>query len=182
MYDKLFNAWQYEIENEELGCLTIDFFSKLSDYIAYLKEENNKASQETMKYSLLLHEMEHVNCMVEELICARYIKIIKITKDKNKLPSTKLSSEERKIFSNFSSFIKDYQLFRKKLFQGKAKKPEIKKSSQRVTVRILKDIPSLIGSDMKSYGPFLIEDVASLPSENAELLVKQGLGKIVETN
>ena len=57
-----------------------------------------------------------------------------------------------------------------------------KKPSKRVIVRILKDIPALIGSDMQSYGPFLIEDVASLPSENAKLLVKQGLGKIVETN
>jgi DNA replication initiation complex subunit (GINS family) len=182
MYNKLFNAWQYEIENEELGCLTIDFFSNLSDYIAYLKEENNKESQKTVKSSLLLHELEHVNCMVEELIYARYLKIIKITKDKNKLPSTKLSSEEKKIFSNFSSFIKDYQLFRKTLFQGKAKNHEIMKSSQRVTVRILEDIPALIGADMKSYGPFLVEDVASLPSENAELLIKRGLGKIVETN
>jgi DNA replication initiation complex subunit (GINS family) len=182
MYDDLFNAWQYEIENEELGCLTTDFFSKLSDYIAYLIEENNKESQKTVKASLLFHEMEHVKCMVEELIYTRYLKIIQITKDTKKLPLTQLSSEEKKIFLTFSSFIKDYQLFKKNLFQVKAKKYEVKKSSQRVTVRILTDIPALIGSDMQSYGPFLVEDVASLPSENAELLVKQGLGKIVETN
>jgi len=182
MYDKLFNVWQYETENEELGCLSLDFFSKLSDYIKYLGEENNKESQKTLKSSLLLHEIEHVNCMVNELIYIRYSKIIKITKDKKSLPSTQLSSAEKKLFSSFSLFINDYQLFKKNLFQGKLKKHSVKKSSPRVTIRLLKDIPALIGSDMKSYGPFLVEDVASLPIENAELLFKQGLGKIVETN
>lgn len=182
MYDELFTAWQYEIENEKLGCLSADFFSNLSDYIASLREENNKESQKTVKSSLLFHEMDHVTCMVEELLYARYLKIIQITKDTKKLPSNQLSSEEKNLFSNFSSFIKDYQLFKKNLFQGNPKKHKVEKSSKRVIVRILKDIPVLIGSDMQSYGPFLVEDVASLPSENAELLVKQGLGKIVEIN
>jgi len=33
---------------------------------------------------------------------------------------------------------------------------------------------------MKSYGPFLVEDVASVPLENARILIKQGLAKAVE--
>ncbi len=54
------------------------------------------------------------------------------------------------------------------------------KPQKRVLLRVLKDIPALIGSDMISYGPFLVEDIASLPLENAELLEKQGLGKLVK--
>jgi DNA replication initiation complex subunit (GINS family) len=182
MYDELFLAWQYEIENEDLGSMAADFYSKISDYITYLKEENNKESTKTVKSSLLLHELNHVTCMVEELISARYNKLIKISKEKKKLPSENLSVGERELFSSFLSFINEYQLFRKNLFQGNvSKKGEVKDPVNRVTLRILKDIPALIGSDMKSYGPFLVEDVASLPPENAELLVKQGLGKLVET-
>ena len=33
---------------------------------------------------------------------------------------------------------------------------------------------------MKTYGPFIVEDVASLPVENARILVKQGLAVLVE--
>jgi len=39
-----------------------------------------------------------------------------------------------------------------------------------------------MGTDMKSYGPFLAEDVASLPVENAKVLVKQGLAVLVEVS
>ena len=53
-------------------------------------------------------------------------------------------------------------------------------SSRRVTVRFLKPVPSIIGADMNSYGPFLVEDVASVPELNARILVKQGLAKLVE--
>jgi hypothetical protein len=98
------------------------------------------------------------------------------------LPLSALSTEEKKVFSNFLSFIKEYQLFRNNLFQRTTSKANTKKPPKRLVLRILKDIPALIGSDMKSYGPFLVEDVTSLPSENAELLIKQGLGKLVETN
>jgi DNA replication initiation complex subunit (GINS family) len=53
-------------------------------------------------------------------------------------------------------------------------------SSRHVAVRFLKPIPSIIGADMNSYGPFLVEDVASVPELNAKILVKQGLAKLVE--
>jgi len=51
---------------------------------------------------------------------------------------------------------------------------------KRVVLRFLKPVPSIIGADMKTYGPFLIEDVASVPESNAKILVKQGLAKLAE--
>ena len=120
--------------------------------------------------------------MTEELILARYHKLIKIIDTKKKVPLSALAAEEKKVFPNLLSFIKDYQLFRNNLFQGNSMVVNAKKSPKRVVLRILKDIPALIGSDMKTYGPFQVEDVASLPPDNAELLIKQGLGKLVEIN
>jgi len=35
---------------------------------------------------------------------------------------------------------------------------------------------------MKTYGPFKVEDVASLPAENAKILIRQGLAEKVEVN
>jgi DNA replication factor GINS len=46
----------------------------------------------------------------------------------------------------------------------------------------LKEIPAIIGADMKTYGPFKTEDVASLPAENARILAKQNLAEKVEIN
>jgi len=51
---------------------------------------------------------------------------------------------------------------------------------KRIAVRFLKQVPGIIGSDMKTYGPFMVEDVASVPESNARILVRQGLAKLVE--
>jgi DNA replication initiation complex subunit (GINS family) len=49
-----------------------------------------------------------------------------------------------------------------------------------IVVRFLQDIPEIVGVDMKSYGPFKKEDVASLPIPNAQALVKQGAVREIE--
>ncbi len=58
----------------------------------------------------------------------------------------------------------------------------VKPAPKRVTVRFSKPIPAIMGADMKSYGPFAVEDVASLPELNAKILVKQGLAVAVEVS
>jgi DNA replication initiation complex subunit (GINS family) len=55
-------------------------------------------------------------------------------------------------------------------------------SHNRMTLRFVKSIPAIMGGDMKTYGPFMVEDVASLPVENAKMLVKQGLAVLVEVS
>ena len=52
--------------------------------------------------------------------------------------------------------------------------------TRRVVLRFLKDVPAIIGADMKTYGPFSTEDVASVHIDNARILVKQGLAVLVE--
>jgi len=42
-----------------------------------------------------------------------------------------------------------------------------------VKVRFLKDMPAIVGADMKVYGPFAKGDVVELPRVNAEVIVKQ---------
>ncbi|MFB0514796.1 MAG: hypothetical protein ACETVQ_04380 [Candidatus Bathyarchaeia archaeon] len=47
-------------------------------------------------------------------------------------------------------------------------------------LRFIQEIPAIIGADMKTYGPFKPEDIASLPIENARILIKQGVAVEVE--
>jgi hypothetical protein len=42
-----------------------------------------------------------------------------------------------------------------------------------VKVRFLKEIPAIVGADMKTYGPFDKGEIAEIPRLNAEALVKQ---------
>jgi len=43
------------------------------------------------------------------------------------------------------------------------------------TVCFVQEIPAIVGSDMKTYGPFKRGDIAKLPPRNARALIKQGV-------
>jgi DNA replication factor GINS len=65
--------------------------------------------------------------------------------------------------------------------QDKPRQPEQSKDETVLTiVRFLQPLPAIMGIDMKAYGPFKAEDVASIPQENAENLVKRGIAQRVE--
>jgi DNA replication initiation complex subunit (GINS family) len=49
-----------------------------------------------------------------------------------------------------------------------------KTSHKRIPVRFVKPIDRFVGIDMVTYGPFVEEDIALLPSENARALTKNG--------
>lgn len=46
-----------------------------------------------------------------------------------------------------------------------------------VEIRMLKDVPAIIGSDMKVYGPFTKGRVYAVPKENARVFIKQGVAR-----
>jgi len=56
----------------------------------------------------------------------------------------------------------------------------VKEKPRTMILRFVKEIPAIIGADMKTYGPFRPEDIASLPIENAKILVKQDVAVEVE--
>ena len=146
--------------------------------------------------NLLVHEAQNVERMLKELLGARYRKIIKTVTKNQKLPSELLTAEEARMCETFADFAKAYQNFADDLMQGQIKqiaesdraplkvvvKTETAPVPKRSTIRFLKNIPAIMGADMKSYGPFVAEDVASLPPQNAQILVKQGLAVLVEVS
>jgi DNA replication initiation complex subunit (GINS family) len=187
MYDELYAAWRLEIENGQLGSLPSDFYARMADYLKRIKEENKTIDVKTVKAALLGREMANVRQMIHELISARYRKLIKMLVAGQKVPLDGLAAEEQNMldgiapsagaYVNFASLILEGQLLKINVETVPAEVPIVHK---RVTLRFLKPVPSIIGADMKSYGPFLVEDVASVPLENARILIKQGLAKSLE--
>jgi DNA replication initiation complex subunit (GINS family) len=154
----------------------------MADYLRRIKEENRMLDKKTVKANLVEHELRHAKRMLRELIWARYRKLIRIIAENQKVPSDLLAVEEAKMCESFLAFTEAYQRFAKNLLQGQALKAGVEKAHRRVALRFVKPIPAVIGADMKTYGPFAVEDVASLPVENAKVLVKQGLAVLVEVS
>lgn len=183
MYDELYAAWRVEIENAELGSLSSDFYARVADYLRKIKEENRMLDKKTVKASLLEREMANAKLIVQELIWARYRKLVRKTVWGQKVPEGSLAAEEAKLCSGIVPSADAFNRFAKNLLQGQAAKVEVETVvHKRVTLRFIKEVPSIIGADMKTYGPFMVEDVASVPVENAKILVKQRLAEPVEVS
>ena len=183
MYDQLFEAWKKEKENTEIQPLPRGFYADLAEYLRKIREEKRMLDERTMKGRLLLGEEENVKRMAEELVQTRYEKLmLKVSKGEI-VSTTALAEEEESLYRDAASQADNYQAFTKKLLQGRlTKEPKAKaKPASLMVVRILQEIPEIIGADMKTYGPFKPEDIASLPKENARTLIKQGAAMEVET-
>jgi DNA replication factor GINS len=199
MYNELYAAWRREIEERSLGGLPPDFYARIADYLRHINEENKVLDKKSVKVNLLDHEAHNVKRMLEELLWARYRKLVKTITQSKKLPSDLLTVEEAKMCESFVAFADAYQRFANDILQGQIVKVAVAAvdsrvdlkieskveplvSHKRVALRFVKSIPTIIGADMKTYGPFVAEDVASLPVENAKMLVKQGLAVSIEVS
>ena len=68
----------------------------------------------------------------------------------------------------------------KDILQGRLSRIEGEEKPKKMLVRFVQEIPAIVGSDMKTYGPFKPEDIATLPTENARILIKRGVAVEVE--
>jgi DNA replication factor GINS len=182
MYNELNEIWKRELESDELENLSPDFYSRIADYLKKLKEESRMLDKRTVKATLLNKEMQNVKRMARDLIRTRYKKIFRNVFKGEKVQSNVLTVEEEKIYAGFSSLAETYWSFTKNILRGYIPKVDLEQEHKRTVLRFLKDVPAIIGADMKTYGPFKVEDVASLPIENAKILIKQCLAEKVEAN
>lgn len=181
MYDELYKAWTGEREVTEIQTLAKDFYARLADYIKKMKEEKRMLDEKTVRAKLLRWESKNVQKMAKELIQLRYEKILRRVMAGEMVAKEALTCEEEKLFEEASPSMESYQTMLKNVLSGRSPRVETEKKPKTIILRFLKEIPAIVGADMKTYGPFKPEDIASLPVENARILIKQGMAVEVET-
>lgn len=180
MYNELYDAWKRELENVGLEQVPPNFYSKIADYLKKLKEESRMLDKRTVKSALLKSEMKNAKRMLREMLHARYAKLVKQASKGEKIAAGSLAVEEEKLYSGIQPLTDAFQSFAKNLLRGHVSKANVEKEHKGIVLRFFKGVPAIIGADMKEYGPFKAEDIASLPVENAKILVKQGFAEKVE--
>jgi DNA replication factor GINS len=180
MYDELYEAWKSETSKTELQKLPSDYYGKLSEYVKRIREEMRMLDPRTVKAKLIREEYQHARMMIRDLIQIRYRKLTSSAVRGAELPSDFLTEEEQALCKDVSAVAEAFREFAQSLIRGQRPAIILDKSPKRIVLRFLKDVPAIIGSDMKPYGPFKPEDIASLPTENAKILSRQGLAEKVE--
>lgn len=136
-----------------------------------LKEAQRNLDQKSLKALVLEEELRRLQQLVHQLVDRRLEKIKQAAGQKEPAP---VDLPEKWILEEFTGIARHVGRFKEDLTQGREPSNFPEKQKGTLLVRFIKDLPAIIGVDLKTHGPFKTEDIASLPFENAESLIRQG--------
>ncbi|MDP2750965.1 MAG: hypothetical protein Q8O89_09110 [Nanoarchaeota archaeon] len=197
-YETLFEILRREKQKDELQKLDDSFFS---DVITYLSEKENIVDNQQESSNMFaigekektLQQLDNIRKILKELYDRREKKLINMAINKartnsNIINTTAMLAEEQ-VF--FDCLVDVFTKFRKEvlfsLLEGKV--PEIskdffsvKKKEKKETklIRFVHAVPKFLGKELETYGPFTEDDIANLPSDIADVLIKKERAEEIE--
>lgn len=157
MYKEVREAWLAEQKETAIRPLNNDFFGNATEYLKQLESTEGEIPE------LLKVKKERVKYMLMDLLELRLEKMFSSVIAGVPLNDEALTQRERIVYDDL-----------RKLLRAEEDKLEELGEEEFVIVRLLVDLPEIVGADLQTYGPFKAEDVATLPRENAAALIKRG--------
>lgn len=157
--------------DENLRSIPQDLYRSVA---LYLKNTRNTEHSETLLTHLKAREKELMLRLTLDLLRLRLTK----ARNKQRLQEANLLAEERYVLEAEASVERRMNKIENALKNGQ---PSLlatiqeRSAKKLVTLRFLKAFDAIIGVDLQKYGPFQPEDVATIPFENAKLLINQGV-------
>ena len=161
-----------ESESQSDGLLSLpnDFYSSLAAYSQKLKRSAGSGSSE-MIVRLTATQSRMIESMVGQLLKLRTQKAMR----QNAL--LQLLPEERYVCSAEQKFQRRFKTMVEAVSSGQPSFVEfahLSEAQRNVTVKFVKHVNELVGLNMRRYGPFEAEDVASIPAASADILIAGG--------
>ena len=185
-----------EVKNDySLEQVPNQFYKEARNYLESLKEriETETVKKNSRQVGKLTNELEASEKCLRKIIELRISKILKAkANDEREELEGKMTSEEQIFFENIAKFVQE---FSDQLEQGEviipskvaaeeraeeASNPQVQAEDENrnVVVYIMEEIRGI--SIMGKPVNLRKEDVVTLPMKYADIIVKQGLGKILE--
>lgn len=182
-YISLYEAWKREKRNDELQLMDKSFYVDLSNFIRVLKDDLRMLDEETFRAKLAAEEHDRIEQLTKDLIWTRFRKIDDRVVQRKQINVELLTAEEENIYLELTAATNKIRNLERKILRGRTinlSDYEVRSKPKRLLVRFRQALPAIIGPDTKAYGPFKEEDVAFLPIENAESLIRRGVAVEVE--
>lgn len=163
---------QLESETRSGALLTLpnDFYARLADYCQKLRRSVSSGRSE-VESRLVAVQVTFIEQMARDLVRTR------IEKACSRGELLQLLPEERHVASSRQEFQARLDAFVQAMSEGRPSliRYAAKRESERsVVVRFTAHVDELIGLDLRRYGPFEVDDVASIPASSAGLLIAGG--------
>ena len=157
-----------EFQTEEIQELSTDFFRNLSNFIGNLKNEEYDGIEKKTKNQIIT-----ISTDLTELLINRRLEKMSSTSSYNVL-----TDEEKFVIDSNDEMNERKDMIISGIINGKSKFLETTSSKHKtkpVTVRFVKEFDEIVGVDLEKYGPFKPEDIATIPNENAQALISNGV-------
>jgi DNA replication initiation complex subunit (GINS family) len=208
-YQLLYEHWLKEFKEEEITPFHPENFKKYKENIKKLKEYQTQLS-DSLKIAICKEHVQNFEFLFNDLFQLRRVKIINAALTLKTLTIENLLESEKWFFQNLLGTFKGFEKIKatdmlsevENLSLQKSEEMEVDKSERSsakesndtpseslglvenynyMMVRVLKDIPALVGIDLKNYGPFLKEDLIFIPEKNAQILIIEKSAEQIET-
>ena len=163
-----------EFETEDPQELSTIFFRNLSNFIGKLKNEEYDGIEKKTKNQII-----SIATSLTELLINKRLEKISMS---SKTSYSVLTDEEKFIIDSNDEMNERKNMIISGIINGKSKFLEITSTKHKikpVTVRFVKEFDEIVGVDLEKYGPFKPEDIATIPNENAQALISNGIVKKV---
>jgi len=175
-YAKLRSLENMERQSPELTNIGNDFYKEVFIYMKELEkrfEEERNRNPSSKKILLISDELRNTKRIWKSIFERREKKIVQAA-----LSAARggiLHENRNAIFERGEMQRENEEKNEKQEFHAGSHEPakdkEIKSNDNKI-IRILKDVPPFVGSDMKNYS-LKKEDVISMPKETAEILINR---------
>ena len=166
-----------EEESEKLIQLPSDLYSRTASYARSLRRASSPSNSEITN-RLLARQSTMIRDMIGRLVALRARKAI------SQAVVSQLLPEERYVCSPEESYTTRLDEFVTAVSSGQSSFLELAHRSEmnrNVVVRFTKPVSEVIGADLRRYGPFRPNDLASLPAANADILVANDEAVVVRS-
>ena len=177
--DELYRTWKAEKSEKALQKLPASFYGEVRKLLGDCKASLALTGQERTQKAIIEKEFKILQRLSTEIAKTRMRKIVDAALSGQTVKKEMLAEEEAEFAKIVGTHVGDYYHFVDDLVLGglttEEREPSKPAEVHLDVVRFLSDFPAIIGVDLKTYGPFKSEDIATLPTENASALISQGV-------
>ena len=155
-----------ETESDVLLEIQPNFYTGLADFIGNLKKQEYDGVEKKIKEAMIEMATELTSLLI-------HLRLNKIFSSEENQTGNMV--DEEKFIADSQDEQKDrIEMILSATTNGKSKFLESltnNHKTKKVVVRFLKEVDEIVGADLQSYGPFKVEDIATVPYENAQALI-----------
>ncbi len=185
-YDDIRRTWETELEEQDLQNLDDLRVGRMTAFLAGARLMLTEVPAENrLQAELLTREIKIVETMLKDLLVIRREKIIRAALSRRR-PLGAMTLSEEDLYNRLVRALDEFEEYMNGVLTGQ-QKSSIKKTEEQhtdskeeetveyVIVRFMRPIDSpFVGIDERIYGPFKVEDVATIPRENVQAWLRDG--------